>query len=348
MRRTAISLLALGLVAALFACGPTTTTTEPTAAAPDSNSGPDATPAGALGMFGVVNDSVNAEEGDNTDYKYIDVEQRGDLDVRVRFHQPTVAGAVSIHDEYGSLVREQPVAMSQQDAAIEGLEVLPGRYYVCIYASEGQSDYAVGHEFQPLVRITDAVDTTSRNPDVAARLHEIAVHPERFPQYDLNGDGIIDAEEWELLRNEVTLEVTGQSSAVVEATRDEDEEEEEERHRRRRHRSRDDDDEDEAEEEEEEAAAATFNPGEEEEEEEAEEEEAGVRASILTVRDRGSGTTLLLRGCGSASSLHEGDRGTIGGTSHRAQITRITGSDNCEAESDATLSQVGTASYVNF
>jgi hypothetical protein len=55
-----------------------------------------------------------------------------------------------------------------------------------------------------------------------------------------------------------------------------------------------------------------------------------------------------MNGCGSSSGLSVGARGTVSGTSHRALITRITGSNNCEAESSATAGQIASSSHVNF
>lgn len=71
-----------------------------------------------------------------------------------------------------------------------------------------------------------------------------------------------------------------------------------------------------------------------------------MRASIVNLRVRGSGTTLILRGCGSSSSLSEGARGRANGAT--VTLTRITGADTCEAESDASIGTLSGASRVTF
>jgi len=83
---------------------------------------------------------------------------------------------------------------------------------------------------------------------------------------------------------------------------------------------------------------------------EADEDDGGTgrRATIVNLRLRDEGVMLIMRGCGSSSELEVGDRGRVSGTTYRATITRITGRDTCEAESEGTMEELAGSSRVRF
>ena len=124
------------LLLALTACGPQG---QAVVVEPDTNSGGDDSLAGARGLFDdVVNDSVDAPEGDNTDFKYVDIDARGTLNLRVRFHSMDVTGAVSLMNEFGDVLAERAYSQGGDDLRIEDFSVLPGRYYVRVHAAGGK------------------------------------------------------------------------------------------------------------------------------------------------------------------------------------------------------------------
>ncbi|MBN1947841.1 MAG: hypothetical protein JW797_19400 [Bradymonadales bacterium] len=290
----------------LIACGgmssseqQATTTTATAEPQLDTGSGDDATLAGARGLFDIaINDSVDAPAGDNTDYKYFDVTERGRVTVRVRFTAPEVGGTVSLHNDFGDTLYEEPVAPGQNEVVIQEFSVLPGRYYVRIFASEGSSEYIVGRDFESAVAVV--VPTGPTPEELAAQ--EAAERAERERRSSRRSRRRTEStESTPTPRSEPTEEPTVAVEAPVV-------------------------------------------------EEPAVEEEPPIRATILTIRERsgGQGSILILLGCGSSSGLSEGSSGRVGSSGERARITRITGSDSCEAESDASVSQIGSASYVNF
>ena len=303
-------ILVILLAMAFMACGSMSTaetdTTTTEEAATDANSGDDVALAGARGLFDiVVNDNVDAVSGDNTDYKYFDIDERGRVSIRVRFMAPEVAGAVALHNDFGEVLYEEPVTVGQNEVYIEDFGVLPGRYYIRVFASEGATDYAIGREFSSSVTTATQVEEEPE-PEVEERDEET------------------------------------------------DEEREARRARRRERRERREREANAEREPEPERVAEPEPEPEPEPEQVADAEPADevepIRATILTVREQsgGSGTTLILLGCGSRSGLSEGDRGRVGGSGPRATITRITGSDSCEAESSSGVGEIGSASYVSF
>ena len=117
-----------------------------------SNSGGDESIGGARGLFDmVVNDGVDATTGDNTDYKYFDIDERGSVTIRIRFQQIGVTGSVAIHNDYGDILHNQGISPEEQEVRIEDFDVLPGRYYVSLSIREGRADYAIGRDFTAAV-----------------------------------------------------------------------------------------------------------------------------------------------------------------------------------------------------
>ncbi|MBN1947679.1 MAG: protein kinase [Bradymonadales bacterium] len=73
-----------------------------------------------------------------------------------------------------------------------------------------------------------------------------------------------------------------------------------------------------------------------------------VRASVLYRVPRGDRTLLILTGCGEESGLSEGSEGEIEGGSATANITLITSEQDCEAESQVSMEDLGTVTSVLF
>lgn len=180
---------------------------------PDSNSGEDFNKDGAMAFFGEVNDTVDADVGDNTDYRYLDVSDRGYLTVRCIFSRSADAGSVALLDPDDEVVREAPVAAGTGEVVFEGVDVLPGRYYVRVRADRGRSDYSLSREFVRRVVLDTTASTDAEHPEVALRLAQLAADPEALLAYDTNGDGVVDETEWQAARDAIYLEVTGMDEA---------------------------------------------------------------------------------------------------------------------------------------
>lgn len=180
---------------------------------PDSNSGEDYNKEGAMAVYGEVNDSVDADAGDNTDYRYVDVEDRGWLTLRCVFSQSADAGSVALLDADDEVIREAPVSAGTGEVVFEEVEVLPGRYYIRVRADRGRSDYSLNHEFARYVVLDSTASTDADHPEVALRLAQLAADPEALMAYDTNGDGVVDEAEWQAARDAIYLEVTGMDEA---------------------------------------------------------------------------------------------------------------------------------------
>jgi hypothetical protein len=352
MSRTGAFLVGIWVLAAT-ACGSQSDSTQATTqrqVAADSNSGGDDTLAGARGLFSeTVNDSVDATVGDNTDIKYIDIDGRGVLNVRVRFLQPQqFAGVVTLMNDFGDVLAERPYTAGVSEVLIEDFSVLPGRYYVRIHASEGRSEYAIRRDFDRDPNYLSQDDMSWRDSQIAEARRLIDAGEWQAAREILRGlkNRFPENNEIDRLFTQVSQEVDRAEAAAI--TR-----EEEERARRSSRRSTRRTNETQTERP---PRTETPPPGDGSSSTTttpppAEEPSASsVRATIISLRDRGagSGTTIILTGCGSSSGLSEGAEGRISGTSLRVRITRITGGNSCEAETSGTPGQIGSAGHVSF
>ncbi|MCB9529601.1 MAG: hypothetical protein H6701_14635 [Myxococcales bacterium] len=130
------------LAAALAGCGGVETRL-------DSQSGGDAARDEAMAIFldRTVTDRIDGPEGDNTDWKYIDILDKGKLTIEVSFDTPEKlkGGEVEFTDEFGSRLERQPVTGGQSNYLF-GKEVdkVPNKFFVRVFTKDGQSVYTVG------------------------------------------------------------------------------------------------------------------------------------------------------------------------------------------------------------
>jgi len=343
------------------ACGPTNENTrETTVVVADSNSGDDVSITGARGLFdAVVNDNVSATTGDNTDYKYVDVDSRGTLDIRIRFQQLTFGGLVSLHNDFGDILWEESAPLGTEEVLIEGFETLPGRYYVRVYANEGAADYAIGQTFTPEVveepwepeEVPEEVveDTTEEDEARARRRRERrerrrAEREAREAAEAANGDSDSDGSSSDGSSNSDGSSSDGSSDSDGSNSDGSNSDGSD-------GSSSDGSNSDGSNSDGSDGSNSDGSDGSNSDGSNSGDsgtaERSSVRASIVNLRVSGSGTLLILRGCGSNSGLAEGESGRISNGS-RATLSRITGSDSCEASSSASIGEMSGATHVTF
>ncbi len=103
----------------------------------------------ALAVFvdRTVTDRINGSEGDNTDWKYIDIVDPGHLRVTVSIDNPgsLKGGELSLHDEFGERLERRLVMDGQVSYVFEvDVEKVPHKYFVRVFTKEGTSVYTVG------------------------------------------------------------------------------------------------------------------------------------------------------------------------------------------------------------
>lgn len=135
--------LALALAgAALAACSATDTRL-------DSNSGGDAARDQAMALFidRTVTDRLDAPGGDHTDWKYVDILDKGKMRVEVSVDQPEQLGKayVELTDAFGNRLDRQLVSQGQTNYVFtREVETVPDKYYVRAFTEQGGSVYTVG------------------------------------------------------------------------------------------------------------------------------------------------------------------------------------------------------------
>ena len=143
MHRRALTLSAFAAaILALTACGPM-------APIPDSNTGGDGSRDEAVGFGGQrsVTDRIEGEVGDNTDWKYIELEERGALAITVVFDRPQVlTGAyVELIDAFGARVQRLNVTPDEKTYTLQDeVEDVPSRRYIRLATQTGTSIYTIG------------------------------------------------------------------------------------------------------------------------------------------------------------------------------------------------------------
>ncbi len=117
----------------------------------DSESGGDELRDRANGFFvdrGSVTDRLNGDGGDNTDWKYVDVNDPGRVSINVVFDSPeSLTGArVTLHDEFGERLDQRVVSASTGSGYRFDTEVekVPNKFYVRVFTREGTSAYSIG------------------------------------------------------------------------------------------------------------------------------------------------------------------------------------------------------------
>lgn len=117
----------------------------------DSASGGDAARDQAMAVFleRTVTDRVDAPNGDHTDWKYIDILDRGRLKIEVSFDSPEKlkGGEVEFTDEFGSRLDRQLVLGGQSNYIFtREIEKVPTKFFIRVFTQEGRTVYTVGSE----------------------------------------------------------------------------------------------------------------------------------------------------------------------------------------------------------
>lgn len=115
----------------------------------DSQSGGDAARDQAMAIFldRTVTDRIDGPNGDHTDWKYLDVLDKGRLKIEVSFDTPEKlkGGEVEFTDEFGSRLERQPVSGGQSNYIFtREVDKVPNKFFVRVFAQDGQSVYTVG------------------------------------------------------------------------------------------------------------------------------------------------------------------------------------------------------------
>lgn len=129
----------------------------------DSNSGGDAARDQAMAVFidRTVTDRLDAPGGDHTDWKYVDILDKGGLRVEVSVDTPEQLGKsfIELTDAFGNRLDRQLVSQGQTNYVFtREVETTPDKYYVRVFTEQGGSVYTVG------VRLAYAPDPTPPPP----------------------------------------------------------------------------------------------------------------------------------------------------------------------------------------
>ncbi|MFN3202994.1 MAG: hypothetical protein ACE366_31665 [Bradymonadia bacterium] len=119
---------------------------------PDSASGEDKERPGAkrLRMETLTDDYLSAKEGDNTDWKYVKVEQQGILQLTVYWDNRDVDAIIDVRDRFGALLDSRKHSSELEKDKIE-LRVKPGTHFVRLFTEGGKSVYTINAEFTSFV-----------------------------------------------------------------------------------------------------------------------------------------------------------------------------------------------------
>lgn len=118
---------------------------------PDSSSGKDADRSGAEQLFldKLMDDYLSGDLGDNTDWKYFKVTDRGFLKLTVFWDEhKSVDSVIDIRDRFGALIGSRKHSPELEKDEIE-LRVEPGTHFVRLYTEKGSSVYTIEGLFQP-------------------------------------------------------------------------------------------------------------------------------------------------------------------------------------------------------
>ncbi len=117
----------------------------------DGNSGGDDARDRANGFFvdrGTVTDRLDGDDGDNTDWKYVDINDAGRLTIKVVVDSPErLKGArITLHDRYGERLDQRVISATTGSGYTFDAEVekLPAKFFVRVYTREGTSAYSIG------------------------------------------------------------------------------------------------------------------------------------------------------------------------------------------------------------
>jgi hypothetical protein len=99
-----------------------------------------------------VTDRIDGNAGDNTDWKYVDVVEQGELQITVSVDRPDgLEGAeVVFYDEFGGLLKRHPVEPSENIYRLAlDVEKIPNKFFVRTFTKGGESPYTVGARLAP-------------------------------------------------------------------------------------------------------------------------------------------------------------------------------------------------------
>lgn len=102
---------------------------------------------GALAVFvnRKVTDQLDAESGDNVDWKFVDITRKGEMDVTVAFDDPgKVKGEVVLRDNFATVLERHRITPDRSVYTFNTVQAAKSRYYIEIAADRGGSVYTVG------------------------------------------------------------------------------------------------------------------------------------------------------------------------------------------------------------
>ncbi len=116
---------------------------------PDSESGKDWEQAGAQELFldKLVDDYLDFEEGDSTDWKFFKVRTRGLLELTIYWDNKDVGSTVNVRDRFGVLKQSRNHSSELEKDQID-MRVEAGTYFVEFKSGKGASVYTVEARFQ--------------------------------------------------------------------------------------------------------------------------------------------------------------------------------------------------------
>lgn len=116
---------------------------------PDHASGKDFERNGAqqLVLDKLTDDYIDAKLGDNTDWKYLKVPDRGILELVIYWDNKDVPSVIDVRDRFGALLDSRRHS-SELDKDQLDLKVEPGTHFVRLNTPEGSSVYTIEAKFQ--------------------------------------------------------------------------------------------------------------------------------------------------------------------------------------------------------
>ncbi len=139
---------------------------------PDSASGEDFERAGAQELFldKLTDDYIDAEAGDNTDWKFFKIRQRGILELTIYWDQKRVGSIIDVRDRFGVLIDSRRHSAELEKDKMD-LKVEPGTHFVRLFTDRGKSVYTIEAKFQPFdYKATDDAIPEAMEDDPLAEL----------------------------------------------------------------------------------------------------------------------------------------------------------------------------------
>lgn len=106
----------------------------------------------ALFLDRTMTDSLDGGDGDHTDWKYLDLVEKGGLRIDVGIDQPEglKGGEVELFDEFGKRLDRRLIMPNQTSYFFElEVEKIPNKYFVRTFTREGRSSYSIGARLAP-------------------------------------------------------------------------------------------------------------------------------------------------------------------------------------------------------